>query len=338
MKTFKSPKWIEKNKSETNVKYGCEPHERPIENHIKNSIVIIDKPAGPTSHQAASWVRDMFALKKTGHSGTLDPQVTGVLVCTIDNASKTIPFLAGHDKEYICLMQIHKSVEEKKLITTIKNFEGIITQMPPVKSAVKRVNRKRRINEIEILDLKDNDVLFRVKCQAGTYIRVLCSDIGRSLGVGAHMAELRRTIAGPFGEADAITLHDLRDAYEDYKNNGDETKLREYLLPVEFAAKDTPKIIIKDSAISAVCHGANLSLGGIVKFTNNIQIGNLVAIFSLKGELVAIGKAVIDSTAIDKKRTGIACTISRVVMNEDTYPRMWKEKLGDVNVDKQKTN
>ncbi|MCK4968120.1 MAG: RNA-guided pseudouridylation complex pseudouridine synthase subunit Cbf5 [Candidatus Aenigmarchaeota archaeon] len=334
MKQLKKINWLDKNKSETNSKYGCEPHKRPIEEHIKNSIVIIDKPAGPTSHQAASWVRDMFAIKKTGHSGTLDPQVTGVLVCTLDNASKTIPFLSGHDKEYICLMQIHKSVEEKKLITAMKSFEGLITQMPPVKSAVKRVNRKRRINEIEVLDIQENDVLFRVKCQAGTYIRVLCCDIGRSLGVGAHMSELRRTNAGPFKEIDAVTLHDLRDAYENYKTNGDETKLREILLPVEFAAKEVPKIMIKDSAVSAVCHGANLSLGGISKFTDNITEGNLVAILTLKGELVAIGKSVLNSTAIDKKRSGIACTINRVIMKEDTYPRMWKENLSGTNVNK----
>ncbi len=326
MKSFKGQKWLEKENAETTEKYGTEPHARKIEDLIKNSLVILDKPKGPTSHQTASWVRDMFAIKKTGHSGTLDPHVTGVLVCSLDNASKTMPLLAGHDKEYICLMQVHKEVDEKKLVGAIKSFEGVITQMPPVKSAVKRQNRQRKINEIEILEIKENDVLFRVACEAGTYIRVLCADIGKKLEVGAHMAELRRTKAGPFTEKDAITLHNLRDAYEDWKKDGDETKLREILLPLEFAAKNVPKVIIKDSAVSAVCHGAPLSVGGVSKLTDDILEGSTVAMLSLKGELVALGGAVLDSQSILKKRKCIACNIKRVILKEDAYPKMWKEK------------
>src|SRR3989338_7818960 len=171
--------------------FGKPPVERTADELINYGIVNIDKPKGPTSHQTSDYVKKILHLSKAGHSGTLDPGVTGVQPVALGKATRITQFLLTAAKEYVCLMHLHKEVPESSLRTTIQRFVGKIQQRPPVKSAVKRVERTREIYQFEILEIKEKDVLFRVQCQAGTYIRVLCHQIGKELKVGAHMAELR---------------------------------------------------------------------------------------------------------------------------------------------------
>src|SRR3989344_462995 len=198
--------------------FGKHPSERTPEELIKYGIVNLDKPKGPSSHQVSDYVKKILQISKAGHSGTLDPAVTGVQPVALERATKITEFLLTSPKEYVCIMHLHKKVEQKLIEEAIKKFIGKIQQRPPIKSAVKRVERTREIYELEIIEIKEKDVLFHVKCQAGTYIRVLCHKIGEELGSGAHMAELRRTQAGPFTEHDnLVTLNDLQDAYHFYK-------------------------------------------------------------------------------------------------------------------------
>ncbi|MEL7669710.1 RNA-guided pseudouridylation complex pseudouridine synthase subunit Cbf5 [Methanobacterium sp.] len=314
-----------KAEGETDLDYGTFPDERPIEDHIKRGIVNLDKPSGPTSHEIDSWVKRILGVEKTGHGGTLDPKVTGVLPIGIDYATRAIQMLLGADKEYVCLMHLHEEISETEIREILKEFQGKIFQTPPLKSAVKREMRVRNIYYVNILEIDGQDVLFKIGCEGGTYIRKYCHDVGEALGIGAHMAELRRTKSGPFTEDETLTtLQDLTDAYHIWKEEGDESFLRDCILPMELAVKHLPKIIIRDSAIDALCHGADLAAGGIISLDDKIKENDTVAIMTLKGELVAAGESLKTSKEIYKANKGIVIDVKKVFMEPGTYPKMWK--------------
>lgn len=312
--------------SDTDYGYGCPPEERSIEEYINKGIFSIDKPAGPTSHEVDLWVKNIMNVDRTGHGGTLDPKVTGVLPVALNQATRALSLLLLLPKEYVCLMHIHKATPVEDIISVFNEFSGKIYQMPPVKSAVKRQLRVRSIYEVEILEIENNqDVLFRVKCQSGTYIRKYCHDIGEVLGCGAHMAELRRTISGTFTEDDSlVTLQDVTDAYYFYKNCGDEHMLREMIHPMESTTRDLKKIYVKDSAVDAICHGANLATSGIVKLNKDIHKNNTVCLMTLKDELLAIGESLYSADEILSSTTRFVVNIQKVFILPKTYPKMWK--------------
>lgn len=317
-------KLIKLRESDTDPSYGCVPKERDIQTHISHGVVNLDKPAGPTSHQVDSWVRDILHVEKVGHGGTLDPRVTGVLPLGIERATRVMQLLIEAPKEYVCLMRLHRSVDENRLRNIFDEFQGKIFQIPPLKSAVKRELRVRTVYYVKILEIDGNDVLFRIGCEAGTYIRKYCHDIGEALGVGAHMAELRRTMVGPFTEDNLRTLHDLKDAYHFWVEDGDESFIRDCVMPMEFAVSHIPHVLILDSAVDAICHGADLAVGGIAALDENIKKGDSVAIMTLKGELVAVGEALIPSLDILAADKGLVIETKRVFMRPGTYPRMWR--------------
>ncbi len=318
--------YLIKSKSKTNPDYGCNPYERPIEEHISKGVINLDKPSGPSSHEVDSWVKRILHVNKTGHGGTLDPKVTGVLPIGIDAATRVSQLLLPAGKEYVCLMTMHKEMPEDQIYEIFDQFTGKIYQTPPVKSAVKRELRVRTIYYATIYEIKGKDVLFRVGCEAGTYIRTLCHDIGEALGCGAHMAELRRTRAGPFNErnGDLVNLHDLTDAYHFWVEDGDESYLRNAIKPMEVAADHLPQIFIKDSAVEAICQGAKLAAGGISMLSKGIKRGDLVAIKSLKGELVASGIALASTEEIMDADSGLVVDTNKVFMQPGVYPMAWK--------------
>ena len=318
--------YLIKSKSKTNPDYGCNPYERPIEEHISKGVINLDKPSGPSSHEVDSWVKRILHVNKTGHGGTLDPKVTGVLPIGIDAATRVSQLLLPAGKEYVCLMTMHKEMPEDQIYEIFDQFTGKIYQTPPVKSAVKRELRVRTIYYATINEIKGKDVLIRVGCEAGTYIRTLCHDIGEALGCGAHMAELRRTRAGPFNErnGDLVNLHDLTDAYHFWVEDGDESYLRNAIKPMEVAADHLPQIFIKDSAVEAICQGAKLAAGGISMLSKGIKRGDLVAIKSLKGELVASGIALASTEEIMDADSGLVVDTNKVFMQPGVYPMAWK--------------
>ena len=315
---------IVKSEEITNPDLGIYPGSRSVDELIENGIVFIDKPSGPTSHQVASWVKNILGIKKVGHSGTLDPKVTGILVVTLGKATKIIPALMGLDKEYVAVMQLHEDVETEKIKKVLERFTGEIVQVPPKRSAVKRRKRKRKIYELKFLEKKGLDVLLKIKCQSGTYVRKLIHDMGKEIGKGAHMKELRRIKVGPFDESIAITLQQLKDSFVFWKENKDE-KIREIIRPVEFGVEHLKKIWVRDSAVNALCNGAPLAVGGICRLDEGIREGELIAIFTLKGELIALAYALMTSEEIKKVKHGLAARIDRVIMEKNVYPRMWKK-------------
>jgi H/ACA ribonucleoprotein complex subunit 4 len=187
-----------------------------------------------------------------------------------------------------------------------------------VRSAVARRIRTRRIYAFDILERSGRDVLFRMACEAGTYVRVACHEIGRDVG-GANMKELRRTKAGAFTEEHCVKMQDLVDAYYYWKNNGDE-RIRDYVLPVEAGIEHTPKIIVKDSAVFSIASGSAVYTGGISKASKSIAAGQLVAVLTLHGELVALAQAAMTAEDMMKKK-GLAAKTDRVVIDKALYPK-----------------
>lgn len=317
---------VQKSKSRpfTNPDYGCLPEHRSLKDYINMGVVNLDKPKGPTSHEITSWVKDILNLNKAGHSGSLDPKVTGVLPIMLQKATKAIGPLRLSNKEYICLMQLHDTVTADEIIRVCKEFEGPIFQKPPIKSAVKRKLRIRTIYYLNILEIKGSSVLMKVGCEAGTYLRKLCTDIGEAIGCGAHMQELRRTKTGPFCEDNMATLYDLKDAYVFWEEYGIELELRKFIQPVEIALLHLPKIVIRDSAVDAICRGASLAVPGVVSLDPDLYNGNTVCLFTQKGEIVAICKASMDTDEILGAENGIVAVTENVIMDAGTYPNTWK--------------
>lgn len=314
-----------KSNAVTNPKYGSKPQDRPIEEYLSKGVINLDKPSGPTSHEIDSWVRRILSCEKTGHGGTLDPKVTGVLPIGIDSATRVIQLLLEAPKEYVCLMTLHKDVNEGRIKSIFKEFNGKIYQTPPVKSAVKRELRVRSIYYSDILEIEGKDVLFKIVCEAGTYVRTYCHDIGEALGTGAHMSELRRTQVGSFTEKDnLITLQDLTDAYYYWNEESDESYLRKCILPMETTIEYLPKVYIRDSAVDAICHGANLAAGGIALLSENVRKHDTVAILTLKGELVASASTLLNIEEIIESSSGIMFNTNKVFMDTKIYPMMWK--------------
>ena len=314
-----------KRSGKTNPAYGIPPEKRSLKMHMSLGAINLDKTSGPTSHEVAAWVKRILEVEKAGHSGTLDPKVTGILPVLLGDATRIMDTLLLAGKEYVCLMRVHKPQPKKRLFDVCGEFMGPIFQKPPLKSSVVKELRIRTIYYLDVLEIEEQHVLMRVGCQAGTYIRKLCFDIGLALGTGANMEELRRTRAGPFREDETlVTLHQLIDAYAAWKETGDETGLRRVILPVEAALRHLPRLVIADNAVDAICHGAPLALPGLLRLETDISKGDTVAFFTLKGEAVGIGRADMNSREMLDGKTGIAALTERVIMEPGTYPKAWK--------------
>ncbi|MBW2969780.1 RNA-guided pseudouridylation complex pseudouridine synthase subunit Cbf5 [Candidatus Woesearchaeota archaeon] len=310
-----------KRECSTNPKFGCNPFERPVDVLINFGVVVLNKPKGPTSHMVSDYVQKIFGIDKAGHGGSLDPGVTGVLPVALGRATRVVDALLKAGKEYVCIMHLHDDVDKKELEKALKEFTGKILQLPPVKSAVVRQEREREVYYLDILEIDGRDVLFRMGSQAGTYVRKLCHDVGKRLKVGAHMSELIRTKAGPFSEKDWVTLQDLEDAFAFWKEEKNDKFLRYCVKPVEFAVQHLPKVWIQDSAVDTVCHGATLNVPGIVKLDSSIDKDDVVAIMTLKDELVALGIAVMTSEQVMTEQKGFAVRTNKVFMLPGTYPK-----------------
>lgn len=211
-----------------------------------NGLIIVDKPAGWTSHDVVGKLRGIFHEKRIGHSGTLDPMATGVLPVFVGRATRGVEFCESDEKEYVAGLKLGMTTDTQDvtgavlsetpcevsvcaLQEALDQFKGEITQIPPMYSAVKiggkklyelarrgvEVERKPRavqIRELELLQFDGADALLRVVCSKGTYIRTLCDDIGKALGCGGTMSSLRRTRAGRFSEETAVTMDEIQRA------------------------------------------------------------------------------------------------------------------------------
>jgi H/ACA ribonucleoprotein complex subunit 4 len=252
--------------------------------------------------------------------------VTGVLPITLEDSTKIVQALLYSGKEYVCVMKLHGDVDETAVRAILKEFEDEIYQRPPLRSSVKRQIRTRRIFFNDFIEQEGRNVLFRVGCEGGTYIRKLCYDIGEILGVGAHMQELRRSRAGPFSETSKtyVNLHDVAYYFGEWQEKKDPAVLQKFIQPMETALELIPKITVRDSAVDALCHGANLTAPGVLSLESGIIKESVVAILSLKGEAIALAKAQLTTDEILGANHGTVATLERVLMVRGTYPKAWK--------------
>jgi len=313
---------IIKSQDKSNQDYGCDPNKRDIESLFQYGVINLDKPSGPTSHEVVSWVRKVLGTANAGHGGTLDPKVTGILPCALGKATRVLSALLNAGKEYVGVMKLHTPQDLKKIEQVFKIFTGEIYQTPPLKSSVARRLRTREIYYSKVLEMDESHVLFQVGCEAGTYIRKLCFDIGEALCSGAHMLELRRTRVGDFREDKTLaTLQNLKDAYDIYNREADEFYIRKIVLPMERMVSHIPKIYVRDSAVDALCHGAELASAGICYIDARIKTNMQVAYMTLKKELIGFGIAKLDAMKINKAKSGIMVKTTKIFMERGTYPR-----------------
>lgn len=318
---------VEVDQDITDPAHGTPYNRRSIEQLLRYGLILLDKPPGPTSHETVAWTKRILGLPKAGHSGTLDPQVSGVLPLGLGEATKALGVLLYGPKEYHAVCRFHSMPSDEELGSIIETFTGRIYQRPPQRSSVLRRTRTRMIHEMEVLEQKERLALMRIVCESGTYIRKLFYDMGEVLGPGATMVELRRTRVSQFGEDDGlVTLHQLADAFAVYQETQNASALASLIRPVEDALSMLKSVVIRDSAVDALCHGAQLAVPGILQISPSMTKGDEVAVYTQKGEAVALAKCIMSESDILDATKGHCFETNRIIMAPDTYPRRWRSR------------
>lgn len=307
---------------------GYSPTNRPIDVLKNYGCINLDKPSNPSSHEVVAWVKKMLNVTKTGHSGTLDPKVTGCLIVCINNATRLVKAQQSAGKEYVAVVKLHQKLDNvKKLEKALDTLTGPCFQRPPLISAVKKELRVRTIYETKLIEYDDKRDLgiFWISCQAGTYVRTLCVHLGYLLGCGAHMQELRRVRSGAFKEdRTMVTMHDVKDAQWHYEQFNNEAYLRRVIMPLEILLVGYPRIVVKDTSINAICYGAQLMIPGVLRYESGIEVGAQVVLMSTKGEAIALAIAAMTTSTIATCDHGIVARTKRVIMDRDVYDKKWK--------------
>jgi H/ACA ribonucleoprotein complex subunit 4 len=287
-------------------------------------VVFLDKPSGPTSRRAAEVAARLLGAEKVGHGGTLDPKVTGLLPVLLGSSTRIAALLLGSDKAYVGAMQLHGDVARAEVEAAVARCQGFIEQVPPRRSSVKRQRRRRLVHSFALTGFCGRRAEFSLRCQGGTYVRKLVHDLGQQLGCGAHMVRLRRTQLGAFTLDDCVGLDELSEA-ADRLAKGNEGPARRCVQPVEqVVTRLLPQVVVDDGAVASICGGFPAAVPGICQL-DDLEAGATVAIMTLKGELVAIGRALLDSGSILSGSSGLAVSVNRVFMRPDVYPK-WRSR------------
>ena len=300
--------------------------------YTQDSIVNLFKPVGPTSFDMVCSVRKILGVKKAGHIGTLDPAAEGVLPICLNRSTRIIQFLSPLQKTYRATLELGSEtdtqdatgrkistkdpslVNETKIKQVFQTFVGEKDQIPPMYSAKKKngiplyklarngINIARdpvkiTIYSIDFIKKEENQVLFEVRCSAGTYIRTLSHDIGKKLGCYAHMVRLTRTKVGLFGLGRTLTLEELKVAYE-------EGSLPEKLLPLEEALNFLPAIRVKEEYLESVSHGVALSKCFLETLPDRFEPGHYFRVFGNNDKVVAVVEPVVDQDKLPELTPG----------------------------------
>jgi H/ACA ribonucleoprotein complex subunit 4 len=306
---------------------GSSPLNRPIDEYVKAGFINLDKPVNPSSHEVVAWIKKILRVQKTGHSGTLDPKVSGSLIVCIEKATRLVKSQQSAGKEYVGIVRFYSNIgDAKRLTQALETLTGALFQRPPVIAAVKRNLRVRTIYESKLVEFNEKKQLgiFWISVEAGTYVRTHCVHLGLLLGTGAIMQELRRVRSGIQSEKDQmVSMHDILDAQYAYDHFKDETYLRRVIKPLEALLVSHKRIIMKDSAINAICYGAKILLPGVLRYDDGIELNEQIVIVTTKGEAIALAIAQMTTAVMSTCDHGIVAKIKRVIMERDTYPRKW---------------
>lgn len=286
------------------------------------AFLLVDKPRGPTSHQVAAWVRDLLGVERAGHAGTLDPHVSGLLWVGVGPALKLLPLLLDFPKRYVGVIDLHGQVPAAELTSVLAEFQGPIFQTPPVRSAVRRERRIRTIYRLKLLERDGPHLLVDVTCESGTYVRSLAVDLGEALGIGAHLAELRRVGTGPFKENQSVTLLALSDAIAQARGGPPDALLR-MLHPIDEIRREFPQVLLKPGAAAAVAHGAGVARGGIRSISRAFPEGAQVVLIAPDGAFLGVGEARVASDHFSSMPHGWVIELRRVMVDSADYERLW---------------
>jgi len=309
----------------TSPAHGSNPFERTIEELLAAGMIVIDKPAGPNSHQVSAWAREILGVDKLGHGGTLDPFATGVLALLSGRSMRLTKKVLSHDKTYVGILRGSRDFDADALGRAITQLSGEVYNVPPEISAVKIQVRSRRM-KTRLIDVDGRDAAVEVVCEAGTYIRTLARDLGLLIGHPVELKELRRTQSGRFKEIQSVTLQELKDAFWLWQEKGEEVAIRRILSPIESLVSEIPEIIVKDGAAGAIAHGAPLMRPGIVSISENLERGDTVRLMTMKGELVALASMLTRSEMIADMKEGEIARPNSVFLPPEIYPKAWKKK------------
>lgn len=305
--------------------HGINPEAMTIEQRLNSGFILLDKPPGPTSHQIASWVRDLLGLERLGHGGTLDPFATGVLPLMAGKSMKLTKGILKTDKSYIAVLKFSKIPSSEELENVMTKLTGRIYNVPPEISAVKVQVRTRNIFKFELIEHIEKEAVVRISCEAGTYIRTMARDMGLMLGYQVELKELRRENSGRFSLLDCVTLQQIADAVWLWKECNNPEALNKIIHPTEKLLLDKPYIIVKDSAASALCHGAPLLRPGLVEVGEELSSGLEVAAFTTKNEVVGIVKMSKSFSEISSIDSGEIGKPVMILMEQDRYPPQWNK-------------
>ena len=291
-----------------------------------SGVLVVDKPTGVTSHDVVQQLRRILGTRRIGHTGTLDPAASGVLLACVGKGTKVARFLAGHDKEYQAVVKLgatsdtydaegeiresrEKSrVSPERIRTAVDSFKGEIWQLPPLHSAIKhkgkrlyqyarerkevtRTKRRVKIKDISITEMKQPYLELKVSCSKGTYVRSLAHDLGQKLGCGAYLFSLRRTRVGPFKLKDALVLETIADLER-------ESKINQVLISIERALAHLPSVTVREESVAKVRNGDRLVSSSVFSADQNIRAGQTVSLKDGRGEIIALGRALSDSVQI----------------------------------------
>ncbi|TQQ81072.1 RNA-guided pseudouridylation complex pseudouridine synthase subunit Cbf5 [Halonotius terrestris] len=313
------------------------PEDRTPAELLAFGVVNLDKPAGPSAHQVAGWVRDLASdavddlaasasagdsdadqkppattdtptVDRAAHAGTLDPKVTGCLPMLLGDATRMAQVFLEGRKEYVAVLELH-GPQPADFESVLDEFEAPLYQKPPRKSAVSRKLRVREIYALDLLDHSDRQALIRIECESGTYVRKLCHDLGLALGTGAHMGHLRRTATDPFNDTSLVDLHELTDALA-FAREGDTDRLREVVQPAERAFDHLPSVVIVPSAAREVATGAPVYAPGVIDGPEASDDDPLVACYTPNGSAVCLGTLVGDPDG----DSGVVVDLERVLV------------------------
>lgn len=307
----------------TDAAFGTAPDDRSLEQRLASGFILIDKPAGPTSHQLAAWARDMLGLERLGHGGTLDPFATGVLPLMTGRCMKITNKILKHTKSYIAVLRFRDRLDEATIRETMASLTGRIYNVPPEVSAVKVQVRTRTIHTFELLDMDENDVVARITCEAGTYIRTMARDMGLLLNTPVTLKELRRETSGMFDLEHCVTMDQLADAVWLWKECGQEDALKAIVHPIEKLLVDVPRCHVKDSAVAAIAYGAPLLRPGLISIPQNLKKGTELMVSSMKDEAIGFVRLKMDSDEIATLDAGEVARPSMVLIDTEVYPRRW---------------
>jgi len=275
---------------------------------ISDCVIIIDKPPGLASHEVTTLVKKIAGATRSGHAGTLDPEVSGVLPVALGKATKLLRYIAGKEKTYVGIMKFKRIMKEDEIKGIFSKFTGELVQTPPKISAVRKVPRKRTVYSLKLLEADGHLALFETRVDAGTYIRTLCEDMGKTCG-GARMVELRRTAVGKINEEGSHTMQELVDAVWFHKKG--RTDLLEGMLVDPETFIDLPRVHLKETSLQSIFSGAQVMAPAIESIDPAVRSGDRVSMYCGK-RFIGVGVSQMDALDMSKDKKGLAVKLERV--------------------------